>query len=227
MQCAHAVSDWRRKLVLVSALLLSVALAPFFAFELLGRYVLRDVTVAPLARSDASMFLQDALWLEAGERRGAGVDRAWLGNLLPREHYVQPSGFRVAWLLARQKPAHRLSETFFMSVWLTRHATAPELESAYAATAYFGRGAHGFHVASRRYFGKTPGELTLAESATLIGQPQRPSRDPYCDPDYATQRRAYVLKLMTHEALISSAAAIDALEQPVVLLPIACSPRTR
>ncbi len=57
-----------------------------------------------------------------------------------------------------------------------RNHTKEEVLTAYLNTVYFGDGAYGAEVASRRYFGKSASELTLSEAAALAGFLHAPSR---------------------------------------------------
>ena len=81
---------------------------------------------------------------------------------------------------------------------------------AYLNTIYFGNGAYGIQQASRTYFGKGAGRLTLPEAALLAGLPADPSLyDPTQHPRAATQRRHYVLQTMYDQGKITVAAARD------------------
>ena len=76
---------------------------------------------------------------------------------------------------------------------------------AYLNTIYFGNGAYGIQQASRTYFGKGAGRLTLPEAALLAGLPADPSLyDPTQHPRAATQRRHYVLQTMYDQGKITA-----------------------
>lgn len=61
----------------------------------------------------------------------------------------------------------------------------------------FGNRAHGIEAAARLYFGKGARDLTLSESAFLVGLPQSPTRyDPFRHLDRARTRHARVLDAM-------------------------------
>jgi len=60
---------------------------------------------------------------------------------------------------------------------------------------YLGQRSYGFSSAARSYYGKTLGELTLAETAMLAGLPQNPARNnPVSNPKRAEQRQHAILK---------------------------------
>jgi transglycosylase-like protein len=83
-----------------------------------------------------------------------------------------------------------------------------QILSAYLNSAYFGHHATGIAAASRRYFGATPSQLSLAEASLLAGLPQDPGGyDPFTNPVDARQRQAEVLRAMVRNHLVSLAAA--------------------
>lgn len=87
----------------------------------------------------------------------------------------------------------------------------------YLNTIYFGRGAYGIEVAAQNYFGKPAAELTLSESAMLMGIIPSPSRwDPAVDPAKAESRWNRVLDLMVEDGWIT-AAERDAQVFPTVI----------
>ena len=81
-----------------------------------------------------------------------------------------------------------------------------------------GSGAHGVESASQRYFGRSVGELTVAQGATLAALPKAPSRyNPRRFPDRAIQRRNTVLELMRLEGALTNADASVAKAYPLRL----------
>ncbi|MBA3424887.1 MAG: transglycosylase domain-containing protein [Rubrobacteraceae bacterium] len=72
-----------------------------------------------------------------------------------------------------------------------------EILEQYLNTVYFGANAYGAEAASRTYFDKHAGDLTLAESAMLAGIINLPGAyDPFSDPESANARRDVVLGRM-------------------------------
>ena len=72
----------------------------------------------------------------------------------------------------------------------------------------YGNLAYGIEAAADTYFGKTAGDLTLAEAALLAGLPQAPAYwDPYLDLERAKRRQAVVLDLMVEAGYITQAEA--------------------
>ena len=91
----------------------------------------------------------------------------------------------------------------------------------YLNTVYFGKGAYGIEAAARTYFNKGASELTLSESAQLVGLIPAPVRySPYDDPEEAESRRIFVISRMEELGMIDAATAQQARdERPQVAPP--------
>lgn len=75
--------------------------------------------------------------------------------------------------------------------------TKDEIMAGYLNLAYFGQGAHGIEIASRRYFSVPASELDPAQAATIVGLVRAPSYyDPLTNPEAARERRDVVLDRM-------------------------------
>jgi membrane peptidoglycan carboxypeptidase len=78
----------------------------------------------------------------------------------------------------------------------------------YLNVIYLGDGTYGVEAASRHYFGKSVGRLSMSEAAMLAALPRAPSvYDPQDHPDRALARRNLVLSLMAKEGYITVAQA--------------------
>ncbi|HOZ49614.1 MAG TPA: penicillin-binding protein 1C [Candidatus Hydrogenedentes bacterium] len=98
---------------------------------------------------------------------------------------------------------------------IERRANKDAILEAYLNRAPYGLNLVGCEAASRRYFGKTAGELTLAEAALLAGLPKSPTRlMPLDHAERAVARRGYVLTRMLDEGYITNADYEDAMRQP-------------
>lgn len=103
------------------------------------------------------------------------------------------------------------------AVKLEKRYTKNEILSLYLNHFNFINGAYGIKAASEIYFGKSPKDLKVEESATLVGMLQNPSLfNPLRRPEKVRQRRNAVLKKMekagklTHEEFLKySARTID------------------
>ncbi|HYD67725.1 transglycosylase domain-containing protein [Azospirillum sp.] len=106
-------------------------------------------------------------------------------------------------------------------------ATAQEFEEKvgkrnvlylYLNRAYFGTGAYGVEAAAKVYFNKPATELTLKESAVLVGMLPAPSRlNPFADEKRAEEKAAIVLDTMADAGFITRAQADRAKRQRLTL----------
>lgn len=83
------------------------------------------------------------------------------------------------------------------AVKLERDYTKDEIMTMYLNSIFFGSGAYGVRAASETFFGKHPSELTIEESAMLVGMVNKPTRyNPALNPDKALVRRNFVIGQM-------------------------------
>src|SRR4051812_18222209 len=81
-----------------------------------------------------------------------------------------------------------------------------------------GNGSYGVETASQRYFGKSVGELNVAEAATLAALPKSPTRyNPRRNPEQSLQRRNTIIELMRQGNKITDADANLARAYPLKL----------
>ncbi|OBZ15979.1 transglycosylase domain-containing protein [Bacillus sp. FJAT-26390] len=94
-----------------------------------------------------------------------------------------------------------------------------EIIAMYLNQIYYGEGAWGIDRAANTYFGKEPGQLTVAEAALLAGLIKAPSAlTPYKHKDKALERRNVVLQLMKEQGLISEDSYSKSVQEPIQLL---------
>lgn len=85
-----------------------------------------------------------------------------------------------------------------------RKYTKKEIIEFYVNDSYLGNGAYGVEQASLNYFGKSVGELNLAEASFIAGLFQSPTYyNPYNYPERAEKRRKTVLYLMQRHGYIT------------------------
>ena len=90
----------------------------------------------------------------------------------------------------------------------------------YLNDSYFGQGSYGIFTAARKYLGKAPADLTLAECAMLAGILQSPSYyDPYTKPQEVLERRKIVLEQMHKYGMIKRVEMDQANNEPLALAP--------
>ncbi len=110
----------------------------------------------------------------------------------------------------------------FRALQMERILDKDAILAQYLNRAPFGGNAVGVESASRRYFGKSAHDLSLAEAALLAGLPQSPTRlRPDRHPERARRRQAHVLERMEACGVIDGAQRAAALAQPVAIRPAA------
>ncbi|MFA4944103.1 MAG: penicillin-binding protein 1C [Lentisphaeria bacterium] len=182
----------------------------------------------PLLRPDPDSWIAKAVVATEDRRfwRHPGVDplailRAIWQNLTHRRRISGASTLTTQ--LIRQlddRPRTlptKISEAF-RALQLERLLTKEEILEQYLNRVPFGSNLTGIEAASRRYFGKDPRQLSLAEAALLAGLPQSPTRlRPDRFPDRAKARQAVVLKRMRACRMITAAEQATALAQPLAV----------
>ena len=94
--------------------------------------------------------------------------------------------------------------------------TKEQILELYMNEIYLGGRSYGVGAAALNYFGKSLGQLTLAENAMLAGLPQAPGRvNPLLNPEAAVKRRNYVIGRMLENGFIDKAAAEAAYAEPL------------
>lgn len=121
-------------------------------------------------------------------------------------------------LLTSEQTFLRKYQELFMSIAIERNYSKDEILTMYLNSVFYGENAFGIEDASRTYFNKAPADLTLAESALLIGLLPAPSiYSPISgDPDKAIQRQNTVLSRMVKEGKISEDEKEEALAQELI-----------
>jgi penicillin-binding protein 1A len=104
------------------------------------------------------------------------------------------------------------------AVKLERNYTKDEIITMYLNSVFFGSSAYGIRAASETFFGKLPKDLTVEESAVLVGMINKPTRyNPALNPDKALVRRNFVIDKM-HDSGYITKAERDSIQQiPITL----------
>lgn len=99
--------------------------------------------------------------------------------------------------LSLDKRISRKMKELLLAFRIEREFSKDEILEIYFNKIFWGGQLHGVEAASLNYFGKHAKDLTLAESATLVGMIQRPNYfNPINHPERTTQRRDHVLGRM-------------------------------
>jgi len=104
---------------------------------------------------------------------------------------------------------------------LESHHTKEEILELYLNIVPLSQGCVGVAAAARTYYGKTVGELTLAEAASIAAVTNSPARyDPYTSPENNRARRDLILGEMYKQGLIDQASYAAALQEIPSLVPL-------
>jgi penicillin-binding protein 1A len=110
------------------------------------------------------------------------------------------------------------AKEWIIAVRLERQYTKSEIIALYFNQIDFVNGAVGIRSASKVYFNKEPRDLTIEESATLVGMLTNPSRfNPKRFPERAIERRNIVLKQMVRNNKLEESAKVLLQKKPLVL----------
>jgi len=128
---------------------------------------------------------------------------------------------RSFWL-EQDKNFNRKIAEVFLTMELERRFTKNQIIELYANEIYLGRrgsfSIHGFGEAARAYFAKDVRELTLPESAMLVGIIQRPSYyNPFRYPERVKDRRNLALLLMRNNGYLTDEQYKSATNTPLNL----------
>ena len=181
----------------------------------------------PLTAVDGSV--RDALIATEDKRfyRHIGVDpiaiaRAAWSNLKAGRVVSGASTLtmQVARLL-RDEPSRGLASKIaemHLAVRLEARWSKDKILSTWLNRVSYGNQAHGIEAAAQLYFGKSAVDLTLAESAFLVGLPQSPTHyDPFRHLDRAQRRQQRVLNAMVKQGSISGERATQLASLPLDL----------
>ena len=149
-----------------------------------------------------------------------GLLRAALANLRSggRKQGASTITMQVArnFFLTQDKSLTRKLYEMLLSLKIEHNLSKDQILELYINQIYLGQRAYGFEVAAQTYFGKSLGELSLAETAMLAGLPKGPSiLNPIVNPRGAKRRQGYVLGRMRDIGFIDEAAYRKALEEPL------------
>jgi len=108
--------------------------------------------------------------------------------------------------LGPEKHLSRKLREILLAFQIEHQFSKQEILTLYLNKIFLGERAYGVGAAADVYYGKTLGELTLAEIATIAALPKAPSTmNPIANPERARQRRAYVLRRMLDKGYITPA----------------------
>lgn len=190
--------------------------------------------VVPL--DEISYYLKDAVIASEDSRffSHAGIDfrgisRAVFTDLLHAK--VIEGGSTITQQLARSlfltraRTLTRKIAEMILALQIERNFSKDEILQLYLNQIYWGHNAYGIGAAANIYFGKTPAELTLAESALLGGLLKGPELySPYKNIKASREKQKEVLLKMSRQGMIETAEIKKIMAEPIKLRGLA---RTR
>ena len=118
--------------------------------------------------------------------------------------------------LIRDRTVNRHLYEILLAVKIERNLSKDQILEMYINQIFLGQRAYGFEVAAQTYFGKSLGELSLAEAAMLAGLPRGPSSmNPIASQKRAKTRQGYVLGRMRDLGYIDEATYEAAMKEPL------------
>ena len=203
--------------------------------ELLGTWSYSRENRVMVDYSELSPYLVEALVATEDARfyDHSGIDFWALGRAIIKRGILQQrsagGGSTITQQLAKQlytEVAHSTGERLLqkpiewvIAVQLERTYTKDEIIALYLNYFDFLYNAVGIKTAANTYFSKEPSELTITESATLIGMCKNPSYyNPKLYPERSLERRNVVLHQMLKEGYLSEEEYDSCREEPLNLL---------
>ncbi len=196
-----------------------------------GQPVLRQIVTLPEVPTsflNALMAIEDSQFLTHSGVSWTGILRAAARNFV--HGGVREGGSTLTqqlvknYFLTHERTFKRKITEILMALLLETRFTKDEILETYVNEVYLGQAGpfeiHGVGVASKFFFNKAPGDLTLAEAALLAGSIRSPGMySPFVHPDRAMKRREQVLHRMLELNLIDIGEFTAASRDPLPVRP--------
>ncbi len=172
----------------------------------------------------ATIAIEDRRFFEHGGIDLEGIARAAVADV--RAGRIVEGGSTITQQLVRdlyisqERTVQRKLKEACLATKLDRVWTKHRILTTYLNRVYYGNQAYGIEAAARTYFSKRSRDLTLSESALLVGLTQAPSvYNPLIAPARAIARRNEVLAAMLDTGVISQARYEKAVASALRLRP--------
>lgn len=107
--------------------------------------------------------------------------------------------------LTNEQTLSRKVQEFFYAARLEMQYSKKDILEGYLNTVYFGHGVYGVNAAAEYFFDKKLNQLSIAETAMLIGIPNGPSiYSPFLHKDNAIKREHLILEVLKNNGVITS-----------------------
>jgi penicillin-binding protein 1A len=177
----------------------------------------------PRLMQDALLAVEDTRFREHGGIDPKGMARAALalitGGRKQGASTITQQLVRTM-LLTRELSFERKSKEILLAFDVEKALTKDRILEIYMNEIFLGQRAYGFEAAAQTYFGKSLGQLSVAETAMLAGLPQNPYyANPVSNFERATQRQRVVLQRMREVGVINDAQLAAAKAEQLVVRP--------
>ena len=164
-------------------------------------------------RALARVVFKTLLGGNSGQGGGSTITQQLAKTLYPRQDVSSKipgvSTLKMVWIKLKE---------WITAVKLERNYTKDEIMNMYMNQVFFGSNAYGIKAASQTFFGKNPIDLTVEESATLVGMVNKPTRyNPALNPDKSLVRRNFVISQMEKAGFITKAERDSIQQIPITL----------
>ncbi len=209
--------------------------------ELIGEFYNERRVVVPYQRipkklKQALIASEDASFFDHAGVSFTGLARAFFKTVILRRHMqggstlTQQTAKAILASVEGVKAAHvrkgwagkrRYIRELILAWRLESNFTKEQILELYMNEVYLGHHSYGVQAAAENYYRKNVWELTLPEVALIAGLPQAPSEfSPFAHPEKAKARRAYVLRRMSEEGMITRAEREAADNAPIQVYPV-------
>lgn len=159
------------------------------------------------------VFFKTILLGKSNQGGGSTITQQLAKTLYPRNEMKKKVPvvyqFNMLWVKLKE---------WITAVKLERNYTKDEIVTMYLNSVFFGSSAYGIRAASETFFGKLPKDLTVEESAVLVGMINKPTRyNPALNPDKALVRRNFVIDKMRDSGYITKAERDSIQQIPITL----------
>lgn len=177
-------------------------------------------SVLPRYLPDAFVAVEDKRFYEHGGLDVLRMGKAALKNMVSFSFREGASTISQQLIknthLTSEKTLTRKLREIKLTRMLEKRYTKEEILERYLNSIYFGHSAFGIGNACDYYFGKTPEEVTPAESAMLAALVRSPNTySPFKDAEKCLSRRNFVLKCMKEQDYLTEGEYADALREPL------------
>ena len=184
--------------------------------------ILTDLEDIPQTLVLATLAVEDASFYEHHGLNVEGIIRAAWANF--RAGRVVQGGSSITQqvvkqtLLTPERKLERKIKEAILALQIDQNYTKNEILEIYLNHIYYGHGAYGVAAAAQTYFGKSLGDLSLAEMAMISSLPKAPNDySPYKNETRATDRRSHALDRMVAIGAITAAQKNEAASEPFKL----------